>query len=381
MMKKKPKTTLKLWEKSFLLTFCVFFILLNIAFGIWSVYQFKSALTREMEFCRAEAQQLTARISAVNEKAPSELEMERLLHFYRGRQTYLKIIFDGEQWMNSFPDDAIRAEHNGTVRVGNDTFYYYDSLLDAGTRDQNAELCYAKNLAGFYGKQYKILAGTAAAMLLISAIVGALLYQAMKRIYRPVSNISHELKTPLTSVMGYAQYLSQTSRLSEADRKFAQQQILQEAYYMKDIVDRVLTLDSIKNTGIHREVISMEPLLEELCQLDDGISIESSLDTLECDPVLMKSMLLNLVNNGLRESKSVQITASAEGITISNEAPALTARDVRHLNQGELLSREKIKSSGYGIPLCHEIAKLHGWKLQYALQHHNLTAHIHFAGK
>ena len=43
MMKKKPKTTLKLWEKSFLLTFCVFFILLNIAFGIWSVYQFKSA--------------------------------------------------------------------------------------------------------------------------------------------------------------------------------------------------------------------------------------------------------------------------------------------------------------------------------------------------
>lgn len=381
MMKKKPKTTLKLWEKSFLLTFCVFFILLNIAFGIWSVYQFKSALTREMEFCRAEAQQLTARISAVNEKAPSELEMERLLHFYSGRQTYLKIIFDGEQWMNSFPDDAILAEHNGTVRVRNDTFYYYDSLLDAGTRDQNAELCYAKNLAGFYGKQYKILAGTAAAMLLISAIVGALLYQAMKRIYRPVSNISHELKTPLTSVMGYAQYLSQTSRLSEADRKFAQQQILQEAYYMKDIVDRVLTLDSIKNTGIHREVISMEPLLEELCQLDDGISIESSLATLECDPVLMKSMLLNLVNNGLRESKSVQITASAEGITISNEAPALTARDVRHLNQGELLSREKIKNSGYGIPLCHEIAKLHGWKLQYTLQHHNLTAHIHFAGK
>lgn len=381
MMKKKPKTTLKLWEKSFLLTFCVFFFLLNIAFGIWLVYQFKSALTREMEFCRAEAQQLTARISAVNEKAPSELEMERLLHFYSGRQTYLKIIFDGEQWMNSFPDDAILAEHNGTVRVGNDTFYYYDSLLDAGTRDQNAELCYTKNLAGFYGKQYKILAGTAAAMLLISAIVGALLYQAMKRIYRPVSNISHELKTPLTSVMGYAQYLSQTSRLSEADRKFAQQQILQEAYYMKDIVDRVLTLDSIKNTGIHREVISMEPLLEKLCQLDDGISIESSLDTLECDPVLMKSMLLNLVNNGLRESKSVQITASAEGITISNEAPALTARDVRHLNQGELLSREKIKNSGYGIPLCHEIAKLHGWKLQYTLQHHNLTAHIHFAGK
>ena len=380
-MKKKPKTTLKLWEKSFLLTFCVFFILLNIAFGIWSVYQFKSALTREMEFCRAEAQQLTVRISAVNEKAPSELEMERLLHFYSGRQTYLKIIFDGEQWMNSFPDDAILAEHNGTVRVGNDTFYYYDSLLDAGTRDQNAELCYAKNLAGFYGKQYKILAGTAAAMLLISAIVGALLYQAMKRIYRPVSNISHELKTPLTSVMGYAQYLSQTSRLSEADRKFAQQQILQEAYYMKDIVDRVLTLDSIKNTGIHRGVISMEPLLEELCQLDDGISIESSLDTLECDPVLMKSMLLNLVNNGLRESKSVQITASAERITISNEAPALTARDVRHLNQGELLSREKIKNSGYGIPLCHEIAKLHGWKLQYTLQHHNLTAHIHFTGK
>ena len=215
------------------------------------------------------------------------------------------------------------------------------------------------------------------------ALTGSLQKQwAMEQRQREqIIQLSHKLKTPLTSVMGYAQYLSQTPRLSEADREFAQHQILQEAYYMKDIVDRVLTLDSIKNTGIHREVISMEPLLEELCQLDDGISIESSLDTLECDPVLMKSMLLNLVNNGLRESKSVQITASAGGIAISNEAPALTARDVRHLNQGELLSREEIKSSGYGIPLCHEIAKLHGWKLQYALQHHNLTAHIHFAGK
>lgn len=381
MMKKKPKTTLKLWEKSFLLTFCVFFILLNIAFGIWSVYQFKSALAKEMELCRTEAQQLTARIDGMDVKAPSELEMERLIHFYSNRSTYVKMSYDGKLWMNSFPKNLIQSEHNGTIRVNGDTFYYYDSQLDTGSSNQNVELCYAKNLAGFYGKQYKILIVTAAGMLVLSVVVGVLLYQAMKRIYRPVSNISHELKTPLTSVMGYAQYLSQTPRLSEADREFAQHQILQEAYYMKDIVDRVLTLDSIKNTGIHREVISMEPLLEELCQLDDGISIESSLATLECDPVLMKSMLLNLLNNGLRESKSVQITASAEGITISNEAPALTARDVRHLNQGELLSREKIKSSGYGIPLCHEIAKLHGWKLQYALQHHNLTAHIHFAGK
>ena len=381
MMKKKPKTTLKLWEKSFLLTFCVFFILLNIAFGIWSVYQFKSALAKEMELCRTEAQQLTARIDGMDGKAPSELEMERLIHFYSNRSTYVKMSYDGKLWMNSFPQNLIQSEHNGTIRVDGDTFYYYDSQLDTGSSNQNVELCYAKNLAGFYGKQYKILIVTAAGMLVLSVVVGVLLYQAMKRIYRPVSNISHELKTPLTSVMGYAQYLSQTPRLSEADREFAQHQILQEAYYMKDIVDRVLTLDSIKNTGIHREVISMEPLLEELCQLDDGISIESSLATLECDPVLIKSMLLNLVNNGLRESKSVQIAASAEGITISNEAPALTARDVRHLNQGELLSRKKIKNSGYGIPLCHEIAKLHGWKLQYTLQHHNLTAHIHFAGK
>ena len=378
-MKKKPKTTLKLWEKSFLLTFCVFFILLNIAFGIWSVYQFKSALAKEMELCRTEAQQLTARIDGMDVKVPSELEMERLIHFYSNRSTYVKMSYDGKLWMNSFPKNLIQSEHNGTIRVDGDTFYYYDSQLDTGSSNQNVELCYAKNLAGFYGKQYKILIVTAAGMLVLSVVVGVLLYQAMKRIYRPVSNISHELKTPLTSVMGYAQYLSQTPRLSEADREFAQHQILQEAYYMKDIVDRVLTLDSIKNMGIHREVISMEPLLEELCQLDDGISIESSLTTLECDPVLMKSMLLNLVNNGLRESKSVQITASAEGITISNEAPALTARDVRHLNQGELLSREKIKNSGYGIPLCHEIAKLHGWKLQYTLQHHNLTAHIRFS--
>ena len=109
------------------------------------------------------------------------------------------------------------------------------------------------------------------------------------------------------------------------------------------------------------------------------MSIESRLDTLVCDPILMKSMLLNLINNGLRESKNVQITASSAGITISNDASALTARDVRHLNRGEFLSREKIKGSGYGVPLCHEIARLHGWKLEYTLQDHRLRAHIRFS--
>ena len=55
------------------------------------MYQFKSALAKEMELCRTEAQQLTARIDGMDGKAPAELEMERLLHFYSGRQTYLKI--------------------------------------------------------------------------------------------------------------------------------------------------------------------------------------------------------------------------------------------------------------------------------------------------
>lgn len=36
MMKKKPKTTLKLWEKSISADVLRVFILLNIAFGIWS---------------------------------------------------------------------------------------------------------------------------------------------------------------------------------------------------------------------------------------------------------------------------------------------------------------------------------------------------------
>lgn len=52
-----------------------------------------------------------------------------------------------------------------------------------------------------------------------SAAIGILLYCTMRRINRPVNQISHELHTPLTGIRGYAEYLLM-GNLTDEDRFF-----------------------------------------------------------------------------------------------------------------------------------------------------------------
>lgn len=376
-MKRRARTTLKLWEKSFLLTFGVFFVILNIAFVIWSVYQFKSAVMKEMEFCRMEAHWIATEVESSTENKAMELEQKRLQEFYNNKKIYIKVLYDGICWIDSLPENMVQTDHNGIIQMQNTPFYCYDSQLDLGNSNQIIDVYYVKNLQEFYEKQYKNLTVTLGIMLLLSGFVGAFLYWAMKKIYRPIRNISHELKTPLTSVMGYTQYLLQTSGLTMEDREFAEQQILREAYYMKDIVNKVLNLDSLKSTEIHKESIAADSLWKELHMQNERIFIESSLETLNCDITLVKVLITNLINNGLQEAASVHIAASADEIIISNSASGITARDVLRLNRGEHIKTNKIKGNGYGVPLCHEITKIHGWKLRYILKDQVLSAHIY----
>lgn len=126
-----------------------------------------------------------------------------------------------------------------------------------------------------------------------------------------VANVSHELKTPLTSIKGFAETLKY---VDDNDKKEKFLDIINdEAERLTRLINDILTLSDIENNSdIGHEEVSVKKCIEDICTLmkhaadAKNISLSSEI---EKDAVLIgsedkiKQMLLNLVDNAIKYSE------------------------------------------------------------------------------
>lgn len=127
-----------------------------------------------------------------------------------------------------------------------------------------------------------------------------------------VANVSHELKTPLTSIKGFAETLKYVND-NEKKEQFLDI-INDEAERLTRLINDILTLSDIENnTDIGHEDVSIKKCIEDICTLmkhtAEGKNISLSCE-IEKDVVItgsedkVKQMLLNLVDNAIKYSES-----------------------------------------------------------------------------
>jgi two-component system phosphate regulon sensor histidine kinase PhoR len=143
-----------------------------------------------------------------------------------------------------------------------------------------------------------------------------------------VSNVTHELKTPLTSIRGFVETLREGAiNDSEVAEKFLEIiDIEAERLYM--LINDILQLSEIETRQKDYNIKShnLESIIKEIISILEGIARKKGIAiTYECDPDLMivankdriKQMLLNLTDNAIKYNKengSVLIKAyRAEG--------------------------------------------------------------------
>ncbi len=163
-----------------------------------------------------------------------------------------------------------------------------------------------------------------------------------------VANVSHELKTPLTSISGYAETLVNDAADPDTSRRFLSV-ILSNARRMQRLVDGLLDLSRIESGGWHPEpeqldtgVIAREcwVLLADRAarsQVGFETTIGPGADRVRADPDALRQVLSNLYDNALRYTPAGgRITFRAErrdaGVTIA-------VRDTGAGITGEHLSR------------------------------------------
>jgi len=316
-----------------------------------------------MEFtdvCIQESENIMLLEKHISEGTKDEEELEQIAAAYAERKTYIRLYINDEILIDRLPEGTKEDLYIGRVEVHGNDYFYIDSRYEV------CKLIYMKSMEGVYKQHISMAIWLVLIDILLASVVGILLYISMRRIYKPVSNISHELRTPLTSILGYAQYLSMDN-MTDVDKKMAGRRIEAEAKYMKDVVERLLTVESLRGNSIKKEEILFDELVAEFNDRYKKMSFENHIHVINGEESLVRILLANLIENAAREDAEARFLAEGNTIRITNRAPALTKADVNNMNSGKRLGDDKIKGHGIGIELCMEIAKSHDWRIGYDL--------------
>ncbi|MGD2152888.1 MAG: ATP-binding protein, partial [Gemmatimonadales bacterium] len=160
-----------------------------------------------------------------------------------------------------------------------------------------------------------------------------------------VANASHELKTPLTAIRGYAETLQAESVAAEDRSRFADR-IVEHAERMTALVEDLLTLAQLEDPGVaaRRETVEIQPLVETIIDAVSGraeaagialsVKIDPSDLTVSGDREGLRQILENLVDNAISHS-------GAESLWIVGTSS----------ESGEI--RLTVGDDGRGIPTAH----------------------------
>lgn len=198
-----------------------------------------------------------------------------------------------------------------------------------------------------------------------------------------VANFTHELKTPLTSVIGYADIL-RTYELGADKRRECAEYIYREGKRLERLSANLLEIIVMENSDINCTDINTEYLFRELrgsvafLLQRYGVSLEINSENamIFAEPSLLKTLLYNLIDNACKASvkgQSISLCGKPDGekysFAVIDRGKGIPKDELKKITQPFYMidkSRSrKMGGAGLGLALCSEIARLHGSKLEF----------------
>ena len=201
-----------------------------------------------------------------------------------------------------------------------------------------------------------------------------------------VANVSHELKTPLTSIQGFAQAMLDGTADSEEAVKQSAEVIFTESSRMHRLVNDLLDLARMEGGTMEfqRTPVDLNLLLVNLTERfspqanQANVTLDAKLNQLPLligDGDRLAQVFTNLVDNAIKFTppggavtvQSDQIGAWVR-ITISDDGPGIPADDLpRIFERFYQLDKSRAggrgRGVGLGLPIAHEIVLAHGGRI------------------
>ena len=210
----------------------------------------------------------------------------------------------------------------------------------------------------------------------------ARLEESFQREKQFTSDASHELRTPVSVIMAYAENLTAHAPDQETEKQAAA--ILLESRRMHSIIAQLLALTRgcEGKYRLEREEVSLSEMVSDvLAELTEeaaagGIRLAGQVPPeirLSADQSLMTQLLLNLVENGIKYGKAggtVTVWAQEQDghtlLTIQDDGIGIGETDLPRIF-GRFYRADQARDrsgSGLGLSIVKWIVELHGWTIQ-----------------
>jgi PAS domain S-box-containing protein len=198
-----------------------------------------------------------------------------------------------------------------------------------------------------------------------------------------IGTVSHELRNPLTSILGYAHMLSVAPDADPAERAEMAAVVKQQAEDVANLVDDLLTAAQA-DAGTLRVMPGPLDLAEEVARVLAGLRGRHA-GTLELDaaaapalgdPMRVRQIVRNLVTNAIvHGGEHIRVTTSRNArqarLVVADDGPGLAAGDEERafepFQHGNRETRGH-NSVGLGLTISRQLARMMGGDLQYRRQ-------------
>jgi len=199
---------------------------------------------------------------------------------------------------------------------------------------------------------------------------------------RFIDNIAHEMKTPLTSIIGFADLLKSAKLDNKTKVEYADN-IYKEGKHLKNVSSKLMELILMGKTNPSRQDVEIFGFLDEIYSTMEHICSNAGLVLvlhkseenyiLNIDTELMKSLLYNLIDNAVKASEKhkesrIFLSACKDCISVKDFGRGIPKEEINKITEPfYMLDKARTRKhggAGLGLALCAEIAGLHGAKLE-----------------
>lgn len=188
-----------------------------------------------------------------------------------------------------------------------------------------------------------------------------------------ISGLSHEMKTPVTSIMARAETLLLRD-ISDIDRKHSLERIYDQCAWLERFSGKLMSFTMLESSVEKKpeSVVELFYLVRETVSAslkEKGISLISDcrINTLPMDMDLMRSALVNLIENSRRASNAVsviELLAYDNLIEVKDHGSGIPQADVARVTKPfYMVDKSRSKKNGgigLGLALVKRIVETHG---------------------
>ena len=195
--------------------------------------------------------------------------------------------------------------------------------------------------------------------------------------------LTHEMKTPMTAIIGFSGSLL-SMPLKEEGRLEAAHEIHEAAKRTERLSQKMMQLISMQeNPVVLNKTMDAQELLDKVCvamepaakEKDIAIEVEIQTDTLTGDADLLFSLFTNLTDNAIKaspEHTAIRLTANREenqqSLSVIDQGSGIPADKIALVTEPfyrvDKARSRKLGGAGLGLSLCQMIAQAHGGRLE-----------------